>query len=220
MNIHKQPVVLDGVPKIRMTEWDAYYESAMNKVRPWLKANAEKLIDDIYNIEWNAEWDKYCQGDQLQWELDSLNFYHSGHPLAGCGITEDVESIDDLVENDFDGHFMIRGAMVPKMKLHTIMGTVLVKDKKANIIVLSTPDGVIKVKLYKASFARFDKVVEDEEGNILEDSFLEKGTHLLITGILRDEMFIPKIYKGVKGDTIQRIILNADNSFNRIVEKD
>jgi hypothetical protein len=100
------------------------------------------------------------------------------------------------------------------------MGTVLVKDKKANIIVLSTPDGVIKVKLYKASFARFDKVVEDEEGNILEDSFLEKGTHLLITGILRDEMFIPKIYKGVKGDTIQRIILNADNSFNRIVEKD
>lgn len=220
MHIHKQPVVLDGVPKIRMTEWDAYYESAMNKVRPWLKANAEKLIDDIYNIEWNAEWNKYCQGDQLQWELDSLNFYHSGHPLAGCGITEDVESINDLVENDFDGHFMIRGAMVPKMKLHTIMGTVLVKDKKANIIVLSTPDGVIKVKLYKASFARFDKVVEDEEGNILEDSFLEKGTHLLITGILRDEMFIPKIYKGVKGDTIQRIILNADNSFNRIVEKD
>jgi hypothetical protein len=202
-----------------MTEWDAVYESAMNKVRPWLKANTETLIQQIYDIEWNAEWNKYCKGDELQWELDSLNFYHSGHPLTNCNIPYDVESIDDLVENDFDGYFMIKGSMVPKMRLHTIMGTILVKDKKANIIVLSTPDGVIKVKLYKASFARFDKVVEDAEGNVIEDSFLEKGTHVLITGILRDEMFIPKVYKGVKLDTIQRIYLDENNQFVKCVEK-
>jgi hypothetical protein len=139
--------------------------------------------------------------------------------LTNCNIPYDVESIDDLVENDFDGYFMIKGSMVPKMRLHTIMGTILVKDKKANIIVLSTPDGVIKVKLYKASFARFDKVVEDAEGNVIEDSFLEKGTHVLITGILRDEMFIPKVYKGVKLDTIQRIYLDENNQFVKCVEK-
>lgn len=218
-NIHKQPLVLDGVSKIRMTEWDSYYKVQMDKVRPWLKENAENIIQQIYDIEWNAEWNKYCKGDELQWELDSLNFYHSGHPLANCELPYDITSINDLVENDFDGHFMIRGNLVPKMRLKTIAGTILAKDKKANIIIVSTPDGVIKVKLYKASFARFDKTVEDSEGNVIEESFLEKGVHVLITGILRDEMFIPKVYKETKVDSIQRIYLDENNNFVRCVKK-
>ena len=173
----------------------------------------DSLIERLHEIEYSEEWNKYCNGDVLQWELDSLNFYHSGHPLTNKEFPIEVDSIDDLKENDFDGFWNINGEMVPKMVLHSIAGTVLVKDKKANIVVLSTPDGVIKVKIYKAQFAKYDKVTEDEEGNVIEDSFLDKGNHLLITGILRDEMFIPKVYKNTPQPPILKIVLDENNNF-------
>ena len=208
----QEPPMIEGQYKLKQVTWDSYYETQMNKVRKWISSDMKNLIDKLYNIEYQAEWDKYCQGDVLQWELDSLNFYHSGHPLTYQNYSIDVENINDLKEHDYDGFWNINGEMVPKMRLHTIAGTVLVKDKKANIIVLSTPHGVIKVKIYKAQFAKYDKVTEDEEGNVLEGSFLDKGNHLLITGILRDEMFIPKVYKGTKQPPIVRIVLDEQNN--------
>lgn len=217
--MQKEPLLLDGHYKLKVSEWDAYYNKSMDRVRDWIKKDMNSLINKLYYIEYNEEWDKYCEGDILQWELDSLNFYHSGHPLDNITYSIDVENINNLKENDFDGFWNIKGEMVPKMVLHTIAGTVLVKDKKANIIVLSTPNGVIKVKIYKAQFAKYDKVTEDEEGKVIEGSFLDKGNHLLITGILRDEMFIPKVYKNTKQTPIMKIILDKDNNFISLQER-
>lgn len=211
--IGKEPPIIDGEYRLKVSEWDSYYNSKMDNVRNWIKKDMDNLIERLHEIEYSEEWNKYCNGDVLQWELDSLNFYHSGHPLTNKEFPIEVDSIDDLKENDFDGFWNINGEMVPKMVLHSIAGTVLVKDKKANIVVLSTPDGVIKVKIYKAQFAKYDKVTEDEEGNVIEDSFLDKGNHLLITGILRDEMFIPKVYKNTPQPPILKIVLDENNNF-------
>ena len=212
-NVGKQPLFIDGMNKIRMAEWDNYYSNAMNKVRTWLANNKETLIDQMYSYEFNQEWNKYCLGDQLQWELDSLNFYHSGHPLANAEIPYDIEDVNDVHEYDYDGFWTINGEQVPKLRLHTIAGTVLVKDKKPCIVLLSTPDGVVKVKIYKTQFAKYDKEIKDEEGNVIEESYLEKGNHLLITGVMRDGMFIPKVYKNSKMLPIQKIVLDSNNKF-------
>lgn len=219
--IGKEPPVINGQYRLKITEWDALYNNVMNSVRTWIKKDMPTLIEKLHHNAVQELWDKYCDGDILQWELDSLNFYHSGHPLTNCGVKEsyNIENINDLHENDFDGYFVINGEQVPKMKLHTIVGTVLVKDKKANIIVLSTPDGVIKVKIYKAQFAKYDKVIEDSEGNVVDPSYLDKGNHLIITGILRDEMFIPKVYKNSKMPPIARLILNERNGLIAVEER-
>lgn len=217
--IKKEPPMIDGEYRLNMAEWDSYYNSVMNNVRVWIKDNMGDLIQKLYKIEYDEEWNKYCSGDQLQWELDSLNFFHSGHPLTGLLTPIELTPITELRENEFDGFWNIDGQAVPKMVLHSIAGTVLVKDKKANILVLSTPDGVIKVKIYKAQFAKYDKVVKNADGDVVEESFLDKGTHLLITGIYRDEMFVPKVYKDTKQPPILKIILNANNSFNGFREK-
>ena len=68
------------------------------------------------------------------------------------------------------------------MVIHSIAGTVLVKNTQKKIVILSTPHGVVQVKIYKTQFAKFDKVVKDASGNITQDSFLKKGNHLLLTG--------------------------------------
>lgn len=152
-----------------------------------------------------------------------MNFYHTGHPLKNVKFPFEHVSINDLIENDFDGYWVIKGQQVPKLNLKTIVGTVLIKNKKQNIVVLSTSDGVIKIKCYKQQFAKYDKVVKgtDEEGEeyIIQDSFFEKGTHLKVTGVLRDSMFIPKVYKKDVINPIEKIFLNNSNIFVRLEDK-
>ena len=218
--MQQEPVCDNGIYKVSISKWDDIYNKGLDKARKWIKDNKEQLIEVVYEKEYNDEWNKYASGDVMQWELDALNIYYSGHPLTYVTYPFDVTPIYELRENDFEGYWFINGEQIPKMNLKTIVGTVLVKNKKDSIIILSTPDGIIKVKCYKQEFAKYDKVLTDENKNIIQDSFLEKGTHLAITGILRDEMFIPKVYKSkTKASPIQKIELDENGNFNRLVEK-
>lgn len=99
------------------------------------------------------------------------------------------------------------------MVIHSIAGTVLVKNTQKKIVILSTPHGVVQVKIYKTQFAKFDKVVKDASGNITQDSFLKKGNHLLLTGMLRDGIFIPKVYKDTGHEPIRRILIDENGDF-------
>lgn len=215
----QEPPKFEGVYKINSTKWDTLYDIKMEKVRTYLRTNKDALIKKFYDIEFGMEWDKYCKGDELQWELDSLNFYHSGHPLTNVKLPYDVDPITVLVDNEFDGYWNIKGNKVPKMVIRRIQGTVLVKNKQKNLIVLSTPDGVIQCKIYKSQFAKYDKVVKNSDGEVLEPSFLDKGTHLMMTGVLRDGIFVPKVYKDTGHEPIMKIILTDQNEFVELVDK-
>ena len=68
-------------------------------------------------------------------------------------------------------------------------------------------------------FAKYDKVVKNSDGDVVEPSFLDKGTHLMMTGILRDGIFVPKVYKDTGHEPIMKIILTEDNSFVELVDK-
>lgn len=221
INFGKEPLNVDGHWFIPENEWNTIYKKAQDVLRVWIKKNVNTLIEQIYEKEFYDEWDKYAHGDQLQWELDSLNFYHSGHPLSKVVYPFETTYIDDLKENDYNGYWHIKGTAVPKINLKTIVGTVLVQNKKSNIVVLSCPEGVIKVKCYKIQFAKYDKVVKDEWDEVVQDSFLKKGTNLAITGFLRDGMFIPKVYKkmGELEDPIMKINLGEDGKFNNVEAK-
>jgi hypothetical protein len=119
---------------------------------------------------------------------------------------------------------MIKGKQVPKHMLRTIMGTVIDKDKTKGLVTLQTVDGgVIDIKVFKQQFARYSHVItsEDAEGekDILEDSFFEKGTHLVVTGILRGEVFVPKVYKNTGFDAILKVVLNSDGTLKGLLRK-
>lgn len=205
--------------------WDAIYNTEMNKVRAYIAKNHDTLLAQLNTLLFNEEYDKYGQGDILQWELDSLSFYHSGHPLEhiAAQLPCEVTSVKDLRENDFDGFWMIKGQRVPKYKLHTIVGSVIDKNKTKCLVTLSTPDGVIDMKVYKQQFAILTHTLSDvdEEGNkvITEDSFFEKGTFLVVTGILRGGLFIPKVYKSTGFEPILKIVLDKDGNLDYLLRK-
>ena len=218
INFGEEPLNMNGHWFVKEDKFNSIYKKAQNVVRPWIKDNVQKLIDEIHTAEWTEEYNKYADGDILKWELDSLNFYHSGHPLSKVVYPFETTPLNELRENDFDGYWTIKGTSVPKVNLKNIVGTVIVANKKAGIIVLSCPDGVIRVKCYKIQYAKYDKKVEEYD-EIVQDSFFKKGTHLKVRGFLRDGMFIPKAYKSDGTDPITRVVLDNNGKFEKLEMK-
>lgn len=225
MTYVKQMTNTDGmiVNTIAKTTWDSIYESEMNKIRTFIKNNHDVLLRSLNEQLFLAEWNKYASGDVLKWELDSMSFYYSGHPLTKVELPIEVSGVKDLVENEFDGFWTIKGKQVPKYKLRTIIGAVIDKDTTKGTFTLSCPDGVINVKVFKQQFARYAHTLSetDEEGNktILENSFFDKGTFLAVTGILKGDTFMPKTYKSTGFDPILKIVLQPDGTLDYLMRK-
>lgn len=206
---------------ISSASWDSFYETQMSKLRTYISKNHDELLEKLNNKLFTNEYNKYCSGDVYQWELDSINFYFSGHPLVEFVKTNKLVSIDPLdsiIEGAQDGMFFIKGKEIPKMRLYTVAGTVIDRNTTKGIVTLQCPDGVVSLKIYKSLFAAYNKStidVDEESGEktIEEESFFEKGTHLLVTGILRGTTFVPKVYKNTGRHSIVKIVLDENNHF-------
>lgn len=222
-NIPAQEIIINNEPRmvISSNKWDKFYESNMIPLKEYIKENHDTLLEKLNNILFTNEYNKYCDGDVLQWQLDALNFYFSAHPLTKAipQITREtgisIDRVVDIVEDAQDGEFFIKGKIIPKMKLFTIAGTVIDKNKVKGIVTIQCPSGVVNLKLYKDLFSTFVAIDEETEQN----SFFEKGTHLLVTGIQRGSTFIPKVYKNLNRKSILKINLDNEGNFTNLEEK-
>lgn len=222
-----EDLVINGEPRrvISSSSWDNFYTRTVSKLKTYITNNQSELLDKLNTRLFNDEWEKYCRGDVIQWELDSMNFYFSGHPLSKVLPQLPVETcrVDQIVEGMQDGEFFIKGKVIPKMKLFTIAGTVLDKDKVKGLVTIQTPSGVVNLKIYKDLFSKFIATIGDIDINgekeIEQDSFFEKGTHLLVTGIQRGATFVPKVYKSTGRRSIEKIVLDEEGDFVELEEK-
>ena len=225
--IEGQELVIEGEPRkvINSSKWDVFYNNKMNKIKTYIAQNHDELLKSLNTRLFDDEYDKYCSGDALQWELDSINFYYDGHPLKKVikQLPIAVSPINTIVEGAQDGFFFIKGKEIPKMKLYTIAGTVIDRDRTKGLVTLQCPDGVVSLKVYKDLFATFMSVVgdidESGEKDIEQDSFFEKGVHLLVTGIQRGMTFVPKVYKSTGRKSILKIVLDDEGNFVELEEK-
>lgn len=223
-HIPGQSMILDGIEGkwIDSAKWDRFYDLEMDKLRSYIKAHSSDLLKQMNNKLFMDEWNKYCRGDQLQWELDSLNFYFSGHPLYNfvnrTNLPFEISKLGSIQEGAMDGYFLIKGKQIPRMLLYTIAGTVIDRDKVKGMVTLQTPDGVLNMKVYKDLYSTMVAVIGEE--NVEQDSFFEKGVHLLVTGVQRGSTFIPKVYKSTGRKAIMKINLEVGtNRFISLEEK-
>ena len=221
--IKGQSLVVDGEPHRVMDSgaWDRYYKAETDKISQYIKANQAALLEKLNRKLFEDEWNKYCSGDELRWQLDSMNFYFAGHPLIKpiqqMGRIVDIDKLEDIVEGAQDGSFFIKGKTIPKFHLYTIAGTVIDKDKTKGLVTIQCPDGVVSLKVYKDLFATFVAVAT--KGDEVQDSFFEKGTHLLVTGIKRGATFVPKVYKNTGRKAIMKINLDDNGNFVNLEDK-
>lgn len=216
-NIKKIAIGDETCSVIDSDTWDrTFYEPVKNRLSDFIRVNQDQLLIDLNDKLVDDEWNKYVDKDKENFELDSIGFYYTRHPLTLIipQLPVEISRLDELKEDELDGFFLIKNKEVPKMKLRSIVGTVIDRDTTKGLVSLQTPEGVIDIKLYKDLFATYNQTVIsfDADGNKYIDSasFFDVGTHLLVTGILRGTTFIPKVYKNTGVKAIERIIKSGD----------
>lgn len=179
---------------------DKAYKAAMDPIRPWLNdpATLQKLNNEITN----ALWDKYCHGNRAKWEMDSVGYYDGAHELDGIDLGRPIVNYFDLSEEPKISHSFSSkdGKEITLYELSSIAGTVIERNKLKSTVTLLTQYGVVKVRVYKSQFAKFDRqsFVKDEETGkktITERSWFTRGNKLLLQGIRRGDFFVPKSYR-------------------------
>lgn len=202
----------DGT-KILQRVWDNAYKKAMEPMRAYLKEHKDETLKKLNSALYNEVKEKYAKGNISTWEMESINFYYHEHELASFQKNfDDFSTLPEEPEIDYS-FTTNNGQEIKVYKIHTIIGTVIDKDKIRNTATLLTPTGVVLVRIYKNQFAIYDKQIsikgEDGKKHVVESSWLKRGTLLRIQGIRRGSDFIPKKTKSSMYPIIMKIIDTA-----------
>ena len=184
-------------------EWNGLlFKPAQNKLRVLTSTEGPRLLTELNKSLFDDDYEKYAAGDEAQWELDSLNYYKTESPLTKL-VPEinrivPLTKVDDIIEGKIDGFFHIKNKEIPKMHLYSVIGTVLNRNTTKGLVTIQTPDGILLLKLYKDLFAFYNNETTTH-------SFFDKGTNLLVTGVSRGSIFIPKVYKNLQRPALLEI---------------
>lgn len=204
---------------IIQTKWDSIYQSHMDIIRPWVKKNADKLLEQVNNHLMKDMWDKYALGSLSKWEMDSISFYSHPHELDGIDLSRfGVTPLADIPEEPIvEKVLTIKGRQIPIFKLYRIAGTILDKDKNKKTVTLLTTDGVITVKIYGQVFSYYDKQISargaDGVKHVLERSMIARGNKIIVTGIRQTDGFLAKKYSRTPYHLVEQITeINEDGT--------
>lgn len=207
----------EGRPALHKNTWKKnVYDVQLLPVKEWMKDNQTEVLTLLNKALFDAEWEKYASGNISSWEMDSVCFYKHRHELEDINYKKyGVSRFADLISEEEDGFFMIRGKKIPRRKLSLIVGTCIGKDKSKSTIYLLTTDGVVNVKFRAEYFAMFNKQISglDENGTkkVLEKSWFSRGSKLMITGYRREDDFVPKKYAATQTHQLYKIEEVKDN---------
>lgn len=203
--------VVDNYSAIDQKAWDKIYKKVMDGARSWLKNNHEEVLSTYNRMIFDAEWNKYAKGTVSAWEMESLCFYYNEHELAHVNRNQyGISNFGDLPEGpEVDYFFKKAGKEIPIYKLTKIVGTCIGKNKTKGTVSLLTTDGVVTVKFRPEYFAMFDKQMsekqEDGTKKIVEKSWFNRGSKIMLTGFRRGDQFIPKKYAATPTHQLYKI---------------
>lgn len=186
---------------IKQITWKKIYDEVMDRIRPYLKENNQKLLTSVNSRLTEDVWNKYCLGNTSKWEMDSVSCYFHEHELARVdNAYYGFSNFFDLPEEpEIERVFEIKGKRVPIFKIHRIYGTVLDRDKMKKLVTLLTPDGVVTVKIFGEVFNIYDRQISekgaDGKKHVKEKSTFARGNKIVVCGIRDGDSFRAKKYK-------------------------
>ena len=197
--------------KILQTRWDEIYQKQMDKIRPWVKNHADKLLVAVNDRLTSDIWEKYCTGSMSKWEMDSVSFYSHDHELKDVDL--DYYGFSDFFdlyeEPEVDRVIPIKGKMVPILRIHRIIGTVLDRDKAKKTVTLLTTRGVVTVKIFGAVFSQYDKQISergaDGKKHVIEKSMFSRGNKIIVSGVRDGDSFRAKKYSKTPWHLVEQI---------------
>lgn len=181
-----------GKLDIDKKSFENMYKKAIEPLKEWI---VQPEVADEYNkIQMRDFWKKHCLGSIEQWEMESTNFYHNKHEMDNMPLKsyfKELAAFDDLPEEPIQKG---NNKRFPKYELSVIAGTVVEKDNAKSLVYLSTQYGVVMMKVFKGQFAYYDKKVtrlNGEKKEVIDPSWFDRGTKLVVLGFRRGNTFIP-----------------------------
>ena len=200
--------------KIKQLIWDSIYQKYMDKIRPYIKANNEKLLNQINEKIISDIWDKYCKGNISHWEMESISCYIHPHEFNDINPnSQNWDNFNELPEEPvIERYIPIKGKMVPILKLNRIAGTVLDRDKnKKTVTILTNTNNVVTIKIYGGAFASYDRQISekgaDGHKHVLRKSEFSRGNKIIVVGVRDgDNEFRCKKYSKTPYHLVETII--------------
>ena len=196
---------------ILKTDWDKIYQKWMDIFRVWISDNQEHILDSLNKCIFLEDWNKYAKGNLSSWEMEALCFYYHEHELAHVNMNRyGFVNFFDLPEQPIvEKTFWKGNKQINMYKLYKICGTCIAKNKIKSTVSLLTVDGVVDVKFRKEYFALFDKQIsargEDGNKHIIEKSWFNRGSMIIVQGIRMEDMFVSKKYASSGGHQLYKI---------------
>ena len=202
---------------IKTKEWDKVYQSWMDIFREWIAENKEEILFKLNSAIFLEDWQKYGEGNYSSWEMEVLCFYYHEHELANLNTERyGISNFFSLSEEpEVERSFVKNGKTINLFKIHKICGTCIAKNKDKGYVTLLTPEGVVTVKFRKEYFAMFDKQIsekgEDGVKHVMERSWFNRGSMILVQGIRSGDNFIAKKYQSTGGHHLYKITSIDEN---------
>ena len=206
-----EPADTESGFKIKQVAWDNIYQKYMDKIRPWVREHAAELLVEVNNRLTADLWNKYCLGSMSKWEMDAVSFYSHEHELEQVNLDDyGFSDFFDLYEEpEIDRVIPIKGKMVPILRIHRIIGTVLDRDKAKKTVTLLTTRGVVTVKIFGAVFAQYVKQISergaDGKKHVIEKSMFSRGNKIIVSGVRDGDSFRAKKYSKTPWHLVEQI---------------
>lgn len=196
---------------LNQKQWNTIYQIEMDKVRAWMNENQQEALYQLNKMIFKEEWDKYAKGNYSAWEMEALCFYYHEHELQNVNRARyGISNFFDLPEEPvIEKTFKRGGVDIPIYRLNKICGTCIAKNRTKGTVTLLTPDGAVEVKFRNEYFSLFDKQISakgaDGVKHVIEKSWFNRGSMILVMGIRRGDDFIPKRYASTPGHQLYKI---------------
>ena len=197
---------------INVKSWDKVYQVYMDVFRNWIAEDKDKILQNLNERIFLEDWQKYAKsGNISSWEMEVMCFYYHEHELNHINYPKyGLSNFFDLPEEPIvDRSFVKNGKEINLFKLHKICGTCIAKNKTKGTATLLTPDGVVEVKFRKEYFSLFDKQISERGADgvkhVVEKSWFNRGSMIIVQGIRNGDAFIPKKYNSSGGHQLYKI---------------
>ena len=207
----------DGQAVLNIKDWDKVYQKWMDIFRNWIAKDKQTILNALNYRILMEEWNKYALGSLSSWEMETLCFYYHDHELKNANMSKyGLSNFYDLPESPIVERSFVRGDKeINLFKLSKICGTCIAKDKNKATVTLLTVDGVVTVKFRKEYFSLFDKQISQRQADgtkkIVEKSWFNRGSMIIVQGIRSEDNFIPKKYSSTPGHMLYKINSVLDN---------
>ena len=103
----------------------------------------------------------------------------------------------------------VRGKEIKLFKLTKICGTCISKNKAHGTVKILTTNGIVDVRFGKEYFSLFDRTIKlptlDGKNKVADESWFNRGSLIMVTGIRNGDMFIAKTYKSTNSHKLYKI---------------